>query len=108
MQRAAKSNILFTCTLPFFTLLDSATLGYFGSAPLYIFKTNLLESAELPFVYSIADYMTMQDYVTVQGYHFESFNMMPVIMLKVNNHALISLYQLYSHTYWIPGKENRF
>jgi hypothetical protein len=30
--------------------------------------------------------------------------MMPVVKLKMKSHALISLYQLYSHTWWIPGK----
>jgi len=30
--------------------------------------------------------------------------MMAVVKLSVNSLALISLYQLYSHTCWIPGK----
>jgi len=30
--------------------------------------------------------------------------MVPVVKLNVNSHALISLYQLYSHTCWILGK----
>jgi len=30
--------------------------------------------------------------------------MMDVVKLPANSHALISLYLLYSHTCWIPGK----
>jgi len=30
---------------------------------------------------------------------------MAVVKLPANSHVLISLYQLYSHTCWIPGKD---
>ena len=43
--------------------------------------------------------------ITVQGDHIEYLNMMPVVKLPVNSHELISLYELYSHTCWILGKE---
>ena len=46
----------------------------------------------------------MQDHVTVQEGHIEYLNMMPVVKLSVNSHALISLYELYSHTCWILGR----
>jgi len=59
---------------------------------------------ELPFVYCTAVYIIRQDYVTVQVDHTEYLNMMPVVKLSVNNRALISPYQLYSHTCWIAGK----
>ena len=57
----------------------------------------------LPFVDCTAVYIIVNDYVTVKGNHFESLNMMPVFKLKVKTHALISLYQHYSHTCWIAG-----
>ena len=44
-------------------------------------------------------------FVTVQGDRFEYLNMMPVVKLSVNSHGLISLYQLYSHTCCILGKD---
>jgi len=31
--------------------------------------------------------------------------MMAVVKLSVNSHVLISLYQLYSYTCWIAGKD---
>jgi hypothetical protein len=43
----------------------------------------------------------IKDYVTVQGDRFEYLNMMAVVRLSVNSHAL---YQLYRHTCWIAGK----
>jgi len=49
---------------------------------------------DLPFVDCVAVYIIMQDYVTVQRNHVESLNMVPVVKLKVNSHAFISLYQL--------------
>jgi hypothetical protein len=45
-----------------------------------------------------------KNYVTVQADRFEYLNMMPAVKLSVNNHTLISRYQLYSHTCWNPGK----
>ena len=39
-----------------------------------------------------------KNHVTFQGDHIECLNMMPVVKLSVNNHALITLYQLYRHT----------
>jgi len=44
-------------------------------------------------------------FVTLQGYRFEYLNMMAVVKLPVNSHALISLYQLYSHICWSLGKD---
>jgi len=52
-----------------------------------------------------AEELLISDYVTVQVDHIEYLNMLPVIKLPVNSHALISLYQLYSHTWWILGKD---
>jgi len=46
----------------------------------------------------------IKDYVTVQADRFEYVNIMAVLKLPVNSHVLLSLYQLYSHTFWIAGK----
>ena len=37
--------------------------------------------------------------------HFGYLNMLPVVKLPVDSHALLSLYQLFSHTCWILGKD---
>ena len=89
-------------------MTDSVTVGYIGSAPVYIFETKLLESVNPPFVDCIAVYIIMQDYLTVHRNHIEHLNMMPFVKLKVKSHALISLCQLYSRTYWIAGKHYQF
>jgi len=44
------------------------------------------------------------DFVTVQGDHTEYLVKMAVVKLPANDHVLISHYQLYSHTCWIPVK----
>ena len=48
--------------------------------------------------------LLIKDYVTIQGDRFEYLNMIPVIKLPVNSLEMISLYQPYSHTCWIPSK----
>ena len=49
--------------------------------------------------------LLIKDYEIVQGDRFDYLNMMTVVKLSANSHALISLYQLYSHTCWIAGKD---
>jgi len=51
-----------------------------------------------------AEELLIRDFVTVQGDRFEYFNKMAVVKLSANSLILISLYQLHSHTSWIPGK----